>query len=821
MRTLRAALRALRAAPLVSTIAILSLALGIGANTAIFSITDALILRSLPVEHAQRLALLRLPESRTSWTNPIWEAVRSRQELWDGGFAAGRVGFNAATSGEVDVVDGFFTSGRYFEILGVQPALGRFYGEADDRRGGGPDGAVAVISDALWRTRFGAAPDILGRTFTLSRVNYTIIGVAPRTFFGHEVGRRADVWVPLGTEPLVRGESSYLDRRSTWWMQVFVRLKPGQTAEAATTIFAGVQPAIREETVPENYRPQDAERYLTDPMHFEPASAGVSGLRTRYQRPLMALTAVVAFTLLIACGNIANLLLARATARRHEFAVRTALGASRWRIARQLVAENLVLSTIGAVVGIGVALLLSKLIIAQIATPNNRLFLDIGLDWRMLGFTALVALVTTLLFGVGPALLAARVPPMEALKEQGRGSGSKKAIRVAGSLVVAQVSLSLLLLVGAGLFVRTFLSLADLELGFAPERVLIANVNASRTGVPEMQLYGLYERILESARAVPGVTDAGFSVISPVSGSQWNGDLVFPEKPELPESERIVNFNYITPGWFSLMRTPLLAGRDFGPQDRVGAPLAGVVNQQFVQKYFDGQSPLGKTVRTADYPSRPGQTIEIVGVVGDAVYTDLREPLSPTLYWAMSQSDEAPSSAVLTLRTTSEVPQEVSRAVTAALTGVHPDLSVSYRSLADDVSAALSQERLIALLSAFFGALALLLAALGLYGITAYAVIRRRAEIGIRLALGASPGQVVRMVLSRTGLLVGSGIVVGGAAAWYLSRFVSALLFGLDPTDPVTIAGAMLVLAAISTVAAWIPARQAARVDPAEALREG
>lgn len=821
MRSLRAALRTLRQAPLVSAIAVLSLALGIGANTAIFSITDALLLRSLPVEHASRLALLRLPESRTSWTNPIWEAVRAREDLFDGAFAAGQVSLNAADAGEMDLVDGAFVSGRYFEVLGVRPIRGRFITPDDDRRGGGTDGPVVVISEALWRSRFGGAEDVIGRTFALNRVQYAIVGVAPRSFFGHTVGRRIDAWVPLGTEPLVRGAESYLDRRSTWWLQVFARLKPGQTAEQATAAFRAVQPAIREETVPENYRPQDAERYLRDPMSLEPATNGVSNLRTRYTRPLWALTAVVAFTLLIACGNIANLLLARAAARRQEFAVRTALGASRWRMARQLLAEHVVLAVVGGVAGVGVALAGSRIIVAQIATSSNRLFLDIGLDWRMLGFTAAVALLTTLLFGVGPAMMAARVPPMEALKEQGRGSGSRRQARVASALVVAQVSLSLLLLVGAGLFVRTFVALADIELGFDPDRVLIASVSASRTGVEGAARHALYDRLREAVAAVPGVTAAGISVITPVSGSQWNGDLVFPEKPELPERERIVNFNYVTPGWFALMRTSVIAGRDFDGRDRPGGVTTALVNERFVEKYFDGESPIGKVVRTSDFPGRPGRPIEIIGIVGDAAYTDLREPLSPTMYWAFAQQEEPPSGVVLSLRTTSEVPQEVTRALTAAVAGVHPELTVRYRALRDDIDAALSQERLIALLSAFFGGLALLLAALGLYGITAYAVVRRRAEIGIRLALGATPRQVVALVLSRTGALVAGGIVVGAVAAWYLSRVIAALLFGLAPTDPATMAGAMLLLAGISALAAWIPARQAAVVDPAEALREG
>jgi predicted lysophospholipase L1 biosynthesis ABC-type transport system permease subunit len=327
---------------------------------------------------------------------------------------------------------------------------------------------------------------------------------------------------------LIRGTESSLDRRSTWWLAVFVRTKPGQTLEQASAILATAQAGMREETIPDNWRPQDIARYLEDPLRLDPAASGISSLRRRYERPLMALTAVVAFTLLIACGNIANLLLARASARRHEFAVRTALGASRWRMARQLLAENLVLSALGAAAGVLVAVWGSRLIVSQIATTSNRVMLDIGVDWRMLSFTAVVAIATTLLFGIAPALLATRVPPMEAMKDQGRGGTSGRQARFPSTLVLAQVSLSLMLLVAAGLFVRTFTSLAKLDLGFVPQSVLVMNVGAQRTGIEPEQRGLLYQRMREAALAVPGVTNAALSVVTPVSGSQWNNIIEIP-----------------------------------------------------------------------------------------------------------------------------------------------------------------------------------------------------------------------------------------------------------------------------------------------------
>jgi len=820
MLGLRNAFRSLRSTPLVTAVALLSLALGVGANTAIFSIVDALLLRSLPVEHAERLTVMRSGENRRSWTNPLWEQVRDRPELFDGALAAGSARFDAASGGEVDPIDGAFVSGRYFEVLGVQPRLGRFFATDDDRRGGGPDGPVVVISHRLWQQRFAGAPDVVGRVLALSNVNYTVIGVTPASFLGHNVGRTVDAFVPLGTEPLVRGRDSALDRRSTWWLAILVRLKPGQTPEAATALLRGAQPGIREATIPENWRPQDIPRYLAEPLELERASSGVSYLRTTYRRPLLALGAVVALTLLIACGNIANLMLARASARRHEFAVRTALGASRLRIAAQLLLENLLLSLAGAALGLLLAVWASRLILRQISTADTPVSLTIGLDPRMLAFTLLVAVLTTLLFGAGPAVLAARTPPMQALKDTGRGSGSVRQRAAQDSLVVAQVALSLLLVVGAGLFVRTFIGLSRVDLGFRAEHALVLDIDAQRAGLAPGARGQLFESVRTAALTVPGVSHAALSVITPVSGSTWNGDLVFPEQPDLAEDDRIVDFNYVTPGWFATYHTRILRGRDLSAQDRVGTPAVALVNESFAAKYYDGGDPIGRVVRTPDYPGRPGRSIEIIGLVADAVYRTPREPFGPTMYWALQQDSTVGASISLTVRAEREDAAALQRELTAAIGGVSRDLSVSYRPLEDFVHAALAQERLIAMLSGFFGALALLLAAIGLYGITAYSVVRRRAEIGIRLALGATPAVVVRGILSRTGLLVLTGLTIGALGSWWVSRFVSSLLFGLAPSDPATLAGAMLLLAAVSVLAGWFPARRAALVDPAEALRE-
>ena len=826
MSDVRDAVRALRAAPVVTAVAVLSLAFGTGANAAIFSIVDSLMLRSLPVHEPDRLALLVTdPSARmTAWTNPQWEQIRGRPALVAGALAWSTDRFNPSRGGETEFVNAIWTSGSFFDVLGVPPFLGRTFTPEDDRRGGGPGGAAAVISYAFWQQRYGGAADAIGRTLTLERVPYTIVGVAPPGFFGTDVGRSFDVAVPLGTEPLMRGPESFLDRRSTWWLSIMLRLKPGQTLEAAQASIRGVQPQIRDATLPDNYRQQDLAQYLKEPFTLQPAAAGASFLRTRYAAPLLAIMAVVALVLLIACANIANLLLARATARRHEFSLRLAVGASRWRLARQLLVESLLLAGAGAALGLIVAEWLGRLIVRQLSTQSRQVFLEMPLDWRMLAFTAGIAVATALLFGVVPALRAAGAEPMGALREQGRGGGGEGRIGMAGLLVAGQVALSLVLVVGAGLFVRTFASLASLDLGFDRDPVLIVEVDARHAAPDAAQRAGLYSRARDAAAGVPGVAHAAVSLIPPVGNMIWNDIVEVENGPDLPERDREANINGLTPGWFAAYGTALLAGRDFDARDRPGAPGVVIVNEAFARKYLGGGSPIGRRVREVGRPDRQPPWVEVVGVAADAVYVSLREPVPPTIYKPLAQalSGDGPSGrAFLAVRSAGAPPALLTRSVAAAVSAVDPGLALTFRPLRDQIDAALLQERLIATRSAFFGVLALLLAGIGLYGVTSYAVSRRRAEIGIRMALGAEPGGVVRLVLARVGVLVAAGVFAGGLIAAWAATFVEALLFGMPPRDPATLAGAALVLATVGGLAGWMPARRASRIDPARVLREG
>ena len=824
MTDLRDAFRALKATPVVSVVAILSLALGIGANTAIFSILDSLMIRALPVKDPQHLAVIgsgRQGGGRDSWTNPIWEQIRDRQQLFDGAFAWSSGRLNLSQSAETEYVDGMWTSGRIFEVLGVQPILGRTFTDADDRRGGGPDGPVAVISYRYWQSRYSGAVDVIGQSLTIERVTYTVVGVTPPGFFGVDVGRTFDIAIPLGTEPLVRGKESALDRRSNWWLSLMVRLKPGQSIDAATAALRGVQPQIREATIPQNFREDDKKQYLSEAFVLTPAATGNSSLRDRYQTALLTIMVVVSLVLLIACANIANLLLARATARRHELSVRLALGASRFRLTRQLLAESLLLAGCGAALGLIFARWGSRLLIQQLSTSTNTVFLNVGIDWRVLGFTAGVAAATALLFGTIPALRASRVQPNEALKEQGRGVIGDTRFGIGNLLVVVQVALSLILIVAAGLFMRTFSSLANLSLGFDRNPVLVANVSAMRTGLEPDQRPDLYERLRQAAAEVPGVAIAAASAVTPVSGSSWGFRIERIDDRVMPDDNRNVYVNIVSAGFFQTFGTSMLGGRDFTDRDTNGAPHVVIVNEAFARKFTNGQNPIGHHLRQPEYPERPAFDQEIVGYVKDAVYRSLREPVPATMYVPIAQNPQPPSGISISVRAAGGSPARLTKSLAAALTSVNPNITLTFRPLAEQVNNSLIQERVVAMMSGFFGGLALLLAGLGLYGVTSYSVNRRRTELGIRMALGAAPGGVVRLVLHRVAILVAVGVILGSTVSLWVARFVTTLLYGLQPRDPLTLAGAAVLLGAIGALAGWLPARRASRIDPARVLREG
>jgi putative ABC transport system permease protein len=818
--------RVLRRSPAFSLVAILSLALGIGANTAIYTLVDSLLLRSLPVRDPGRLVRLE----GGSWTNPIWEEIRARQrEMLEGAAAFSDTRFDLARGGEAEAVVGFFASGSFFDVIGVPAILGRTFTLEDDRRGGARDGPVAVVSYAFWQRRFGGAADAVGRTLALNGVPFTIVGVTPPSFFGPTVGRSYDVAVPIALVDRVQpNDSSWLDARSTWWLEILGRLKPGQDAKAATLALRHVQPQIREATLPQGWRAHDLEQYLREsPLTLIPAATGFSDFRGQYALPLVTVMAVVVLVLLIACANLASLQLARANARRQELSARLALGASRSRLLRQLLTESLLLAVPGGLLGLAFAQWGSRLLVGQITsqggpTRGASLALDVSLHWRVLLFTLGVTLGTALLFGVAPALRAGRLSPYDAIKQQGRGV-TGDGPPVLGGLVVAQVALSLVLVFAAGLFLRTFSRLANRDLGLTSDGIVLVSLDAQRSGAKPERRGALFAAAQEAVEAVPGVAGAAVSVMNPVSGMGWNGRVEVQGATPLSERESLSWMNAVTPGWFGTYRTPLLAGRDFDRHDQRGAPRVAIVNEAFARRFLAGQTPVGRVLVCEGSPRHQPPPLEVVGFVKDTVYRSPRDTMEPIVYLPLSQlePDETWPFATLGVRAAAGSPALLTRDIAAALGRVDPDLSITFRLFSEQVGASVMRERLVAWLSGFFGALALLLAGIGLYGVTSYAVGRQRTEIAVRMALGAEARGVVRLVLGRALRLASLGLLIGAAVSLWLSRFVSSLLFGLEPRDLPTLVAAALVLAGICVLAAGLPARRASRIEPAEVLREG
>jgi predicted permease len=831
-RDLQYACRGLVRNPGLSVVAVASLALGIGANTAIFSIVNSLLLRALPVREPRQLVLIgsgtdaRIPY----WSSDVWDQLQQRPQLFESTVAWATTRFDLSSRGETRFVDGVWASDSFFDVLGVPAFLGRTFSSADDQPGGGPRTPVAVISYGFWQRHFGGTPGTIGRTLTLDRVAFTIIGVTPPDFFGTDVGRTFDVAVPLGCKPLTDGPQNGSRRPA---VNIMARLRPGQTLDVATAALRGVQPQIRDATLPKGWPKQFLDRYLKDAFTLVPAVTGNSTLRRQYQRALLTILVVVALVLLIACANVANLLLARATARRHEFSVRRALGASRWRLMRQLLVESAVLAGLGTALGLFVASWGSHLLVQQLsrqivdAGPNvttNRVFLDLSLDWRVLVFTIGVTVATALLFGLAPALRASRVAPIDALKPHTRGTAGDARTGLASGLVVAQVAFSLMLVVAAGLFARTFASLTARHLGFDQAGVLLVDIDMGPAHVDPKARAALYRRAREAVLVVPGVAHAAVASLPPIA-SRIIGQpsQAVSGGPPLPPTGRMSALNVISPGWFDTLGTPLLAGRDFTDRDRLGTPALVIVNEAFVRAFMNGANPIGHTI-TIFLPGPPPPPIEIIGVAADAVYaTSLRDAIEPTIYLPLAQCGDVwlpfLTSMNLSVRSSGGSPALLTKSVAAAIGGVNPELALTFHSLSGQVDASLTQERVLAQLAELFGALALLLAGLGLYGVTSYAVNRRRVEFGVRMALGATPGSIVGLVLVRVSTLVLVGLLIGATASVWASKFVALLLYGLEPRHPSTVVGAAGLLAAVAGMAAWLPARRASRIDPAVTLR--
>jgi len=822
---LRYGLRLLRRTPAFSIVAILTLALGTGANAAIFQLVNSLRLRPLPVEKPQELVWVDVDTQgigRTGWmmsrrgrmTQALWDALRREQHAFSQVFAFGLTKWNLAADGESRLADGMYVSGNFFGALGVRAHVGRVLNDADDRTGCGTAGAV--LSYGFWKARYGGNAAIVGQPITLDGYPFEIVGVTPPGFFGVEVGRAFDVAVPLCAEPLVRGENSGFGHPERWFLDTMARLNPGWTVETANAHLKTLSPAIFAANIPPTYNAETTKGYLQFIFTAAPGETGVSGLRKTYASQLWILLAATGIVLLIACANLANLMLARATARDREVAVRLAIGASRLRIVRQMLAESLLIAACGAAGGALLARWVSAWLVAFLSSEYDRLFLDLTPDWRVFGFIALIAVATCLLFGLSPALAVTGTNPGRTIQAGGRSTtDSRERFTLRRALVAVQIALSTMLVVGAVLFGRTLRNIVSVDPGFQPDGVMVVEADLRRTRIQPAARPAAHQEILDRVRAVPGIATVAEAFIPPISGSVWNQRIVIGGVVQ----NGSVNFNQVSGEYFAVLGVPVIAGRTFDSRDRPGAPKAVIVNQTFAHRYFSGTSPLGQTFQYEPSGQGPQPDFHIVGVVKDTKYVDLREDFVPIVYLAAAQ-DEQPGPSLSMVVRSDLSPASLTPGITRAITDATPGVSLTYYTVPGFIRESLKIERLMATLSGFFGVLAMIIAVVGLYGVMSYLVTRRKVEIGIRMALGADPHVVVRMVLAETGVLVAVGLVAGILLAIAGSSWAQSLLYALKPWDPSSLSLAAGALALVSLVAAWFPARRASRVSPASALRE-
>jgi putative ABC transport system permease protein len=826
LRDLRFGLRQLCLNPTFTAVAVLSLALGIGANTAIFQLIDAVRLRALPVRDPQGLGYIDFAKGseRSGWfstrsarfTYTQWEFIRDHQQAFSRPFAWSAMQFNLARSGKARNAQGLFVSAGFFDTLGVPAAIGRTFTAEDDKPNCGSPGAV--LSYAFWQSEFGGDPAVLGRTVSLDGRPFPIIGVTPPEFFGVEIGNRFDVAIPLCADPLFFEDGKgRIPSRTAWWISAMGRLKPGGTLERADAQFKNMSPALAQATLPPSYRPAMAKKYLANKLTVTSGATGVSNLRRQYEDPLWILLATTGLVLLIACANLANLLLARASVREREIAVRQAIGASRTRLVSQLLSESMLLAFFGAVLGALLASLLSHGLLMFLTTPGNALYVGLGVDWRLLAFTASVAVATCLLFGLVPALRATRVEPASVMRASGRGlTAGRERFSLRRILVVAQVSLSLVLLAGALLFVRSLRKLMDVDPGFRPEGIVAVSVQMRAAHYPKERILEMRRQVLAKLCERTGANAGAEVNMTPVSGSGWN-QSVWAEGASQGHKDSM--FNRAGPGYFRTLGTTFVAGRDFDPHDDLKAPKVAIVNEEFAKQIFGGQSPVGKAFRMEGPANKPDELFQVVGLVRNTKYYELREDFKPIAYVPASQEDDPGPGATFVLRTNAPLGEFYQRA-TAAVAEVNAGFGLDFRVLSTQLNESLMRDRLMAALAGAFGLLAGTLAVLGLYGVIAYMVARRRNEIGVRIALGASRGRVIRLVLREAMLLLLAGLILGTILSAWAGQAAASLLYGLKPRDPATLGGAVALLAIIALIASYGPAWRASRLQPMDALRD-
>ncbi len=855
---LRYGVRVLLKTPGFSAIAVVSLALGIGANTALFSVVDAMLLKKLPVKEPERLVIFKSHsgrefspgsytgnnsrdpvtglQTRTSFPYQSFVRMREQQSVLSDVFAFGNVNLNVNADGMADVASGQAVSGNYYAGLGVPPLIGRTITESDDNASTSP---VAVLSYRYWQRRFGGNPSVIGKQFNLNNVAFTIIGVTPPGFDGTmQVGSSQDVSIPIAWEPQVTPdrERSRMYGAGVWWLRLMGRLKPGATLEQARANLAGAfhQSVIEHREARQadaQQQNQPAIQALAEKdfpwLVIDSGAQGEMNTRGFYQRPLYLLLGVVGLVLLIACANVANLLLSRAAARQKEIGVRLALGASRWRLIRQLLTESVLLSALGGVCGLLFALWIKDgLLVVSGWGGRGMRALDPQLDLRVLGFTLALCLLTGIIFGIVPALRATKVDLTPTLKDSARSSSAVSRSLLSKSLVVTQVALSLLLLVGAGLFLRTLLNLQRVEPGFNARNLLLFSVEPGLIGYRGEKLAQLYRQTTERLEAVPGVQAVTFSRMALLASGSSSRGLYLPGATAGPDgrikSSGEVYIHQVRENFLEAMGIPLMLGRPLKTSDDEKSPKVAVVNQTFANRYFPNENPIGKRFST---DSTKLNDIEIIGLAKDAKYTRQRDEVPPTAYLPYLQELRGLAGATFEVRTTGDPAASIS-AVRKAVSEVDGNLPLNnIRTQVEQAEETLAMERLFAKLLSLFGVLAQQLASIGLYGVLAYSVAQRTREIGIRMALGASRRDVLRMILRQGMTLTGLGVILGLVGAYVLTRYLESLmnltsmLYGVKLNDPLTYGVISVLLTLVALVACFIPAWRATKVDPMEALR--
>jgi predicted permease len=851
LQDLRYGMRQLLKSPGFTAVAVLSLALGIGANTALFSLVDAVLLKMLSVRKPEELALFKWEQKRggilpshsgtinpepgtgldvgTSFSVPAFEQLRAHTHSLSDLFAFASTGdINVSVDGQAEMASGQLVSGNFHSGLGVRPALGRMITNDDDRALGNP---VAVISYRYWQRRFGLDAAVLGKTVNIKGVPFTIIGATPPQFYaGLEFGNAPDLTFPLAFAPhLAPGYGSFsgMTQAWIWWVQMMGRMKPGVSLEQVRAeLDAGFQQSAQAGWEAWPNRPPNAGSREIPHLRVLSGSHGDVYLRESYEQPLRVMLIVVGLVLLVACANIANLLLARSITRRQEMAVRMALGAGRFRLIRQMLTESLLLAFCGSAFGWLLAWWSKDLLLMWSPGGGSQLEAELNMDWRVFGFTAAVAILTGLLFGLAPALRATRVDLNSALKENMRGA--KGSLSLLGkSLVIAQVAVSLVLLVGAGLFIRTLNNLQNITLGFNAENLLLFRIDPRAKGYSDEQMTSLHEQVCERIEAVPGVRSATISEFAALSGAGSDRSGYAEGRPPMSGADRRVFIQTVGWNYLETMEIPLLAGRSLTPQDDLRAPRVAVINQTMARRFFGDENPLGKRFGFGSIEN--SRQIEIVGVARDSRYRRPRQGIPSIAYLPYPQ--RSLGRTTFAVRTVGD-PAQMTAAIRAAVREVDKDLPLfAIKTQTEQMDQSLAQERFFPKLTGFFGLLALVLASIGLYGVMAYSVAQRTHEIGIRMALGATQRNILRRAIGQGMLLAAIGIATGGAAAfaltrliasdsaYELTRFIHGFLYGVRANDQLTFVVVVVLLAVVAWAACYLPARQATKVDPMIALR--